>query len=172
MQEVLDDGNIISSSEKKYNGKPIFRSSEIKFYNDSVKLIRNKFPYEEISYKEISYFIIREGYVLRNRITLLSISVLLIFVSLYSLIKLVLEFIKSPDLILIFNRGAVLTFWGPLFLLGMGSYIIFYSRKRTKIVILKKGEEIIQRRIKEIEEAKQIIKLKEFLENKLHGQAG
>lgn len=133
-----------------------------------IDLLRNQFPYQHINFSDIHSTKIFSGYLLRNRFVPLMAGILFILLSL-KLLSPGIEILKEipNSSVHLYGKGVAIILIIPLTLIGLGSYFIVQSLKKSKILMIVTESGHYNVRIKELEEADKIHDLVVFLNNKL-----
>ena len=136
--------------------------------NNGIDLLRSRFPYLHINYSDIHSTKIFNGYLHKNRLLPLIAGIILILVSsklLFPAIEIFMECLNSSGHL--YSKGVGIILFLPLSLIGIGSYFIVQSLKKSKILMIVTEKGNFNIRIKELEEINKIDELVEFLNNKL-----
>jgi hypothetical protein len=144
-----------------------FSSPTIRIDENGIDLLRNRFAYQHLHFSEIEQFRIKDGHLLKNRWVVFAsgfIMLLFAFKLMVPVLDIYTELPKSsahPS-----PKGIAYLMLIPLSLIGIGSYFVIQSLRRSKILVLETGSKSIHIRIQEIEEAGNLRDLEEFLEQK------
>lgn len=145
-----------------------FRSEYINFLHSNIELVRNKFVFEKIPYDTVHEIILSDGYLIKNRWIIRALS----FVAFYFSFKfihfglIVSGGLEKWNLAQWFNKGALITVWGPLILIVGAALALYQSFIKSPILTIKtnKAQHIV--RIKYFEEKKTLNELQFFLVEK------
>lgn len=145
-----------------------FCSDYVLINDKGIDLLRNRFPYHHINFSDIHSTKIYSGYLLQNRFIALLAGISFIVLSLKLLSPGIQIFKEIPNSSAHFyGRGLAMILIIPLTLIGLGSYFIVQSLKKSKILMIVTESGHYNIRIKEFEEADKIHDLVVFLNKKL-----
>lgn len=169
-QEIIDQ-RIFPPLEAENHGQlssNAIRSENIHFLHEHIELVRNKFVYSKLYYSDLNTVVLTRGYLLRYRWMIRILSVLAIYLAVRFIfygLKLSggIEQWNSAQW---FNRGSLISIWGPILLI-IGALLAFIqSFIPSPILKITTNHTNYTIRIKNLEENKTLNDLKIFLQAK------
>ncbi len=148
--------------------KAHFHSREISFHDFSLRILRNNFTLKELNYNEIERAVISRGFLLKNTILIVLFCLGLIYIGL-SFLNYGYDQLHNENmtthlwLSYFFNRGSVISTWGPSLLVIAGISGIYASFIRTHIITVYAKGSVYRLRILEISKSHKVIELGQFL---------
>lgn len=116
-----------------------FRTEQIRFLSANIELVRNNFVYSIIDYAEIVEVEVKNGFLIKNRwvVRIISIIVTLILLRFIQYGLHQSGGIREMSSAQWFNKGAILSVWGPIILIT-GALLAFYqSLIRSTVITIK-----------------------------------
>lgn len=169
-QEIIDHG-IFPPLEPENHGQMssnAIRSENIHFLHEHIELVRSKFVYSKLYYNDLNTVILTKGYLLRYRWMIRILSVLAIYFTVrFIFFGLKLSGgIEQWNSAQWFNRGSLISVWGPILLI-IGALLAFIqSFIPSPILKITTNHTNYTIRIKNLEENKTLNDLKIFLQVK------
>lgn len=148
----------------------MFKNNYIHINDTGIDLLRNNYPLKHFDFFEIDKFIIKDGFLLRNRLLILSfgfimiISGLILFFNEFDVILDIFNFKKFYH----FSRGLGLIIILPLFLIIFGILISYQSFLKSKILVFESNSKKYEIRLKEFELSDKIDDINNFLKYKIY----
>jgi hypothetical protein len=169
-QEIIDHGVFppLEAENQDQMSSNAIRSENIRFLPEHIELVRNKFVYLKLYYTDLNTVVFTKGYLLRYRWIIRILSALAIYLT----IKFILFGLKLSGGIeqwnsaQWFNRGSLISFWGPVLLI-IGALLAFIqSFIPSPILTITTNHTNYNIRIKNLEGNKTLNDLKNFLQEK------
>jgi hypothetical protein len=145
-----------------------FRSEYINFLHPKIELVRNNFVFENLAYDSIKEVVLSDGYLIKNRWLIRTLSILAIYFTAKFLFFgiTVSGGIEHWNLAQWFNKGSLIGVWGPILLLVGASLALYQSLIKSPILTIGTNNKPIVVRIKKLEENKTLEQLQIFLHGK------
>ena len=149
-----------------------YKTTNLYFYDSEIEIIQNRIVRKNINYSEIKKIDIEKGFLLKNNLIIMFFSLGIIYYGLqllnYSLKSYQSEEMNNYEFIMyFFNRGSLISTWGPILLCIAGIAGIYTSLIRSHIVKIHIENEISKFRRWEITKSKKIKEFKSFLNEKI-----
>jgi uncharacterized membrane protein len=114
----------------------LFESDYVGFYENGIDLLRNKYVYCTIDYRDITKIVLQSGHLVKNWVTLLILGLFLILSAIWIIMPSMISFMQTKDFsVFLFWRGSkaygVLV---VLFLIAFGVYCILFAFKFSLII--------------------------------------
>lgn len=150
-----------------------YKTENVWFYESEIGIIENKIIREQISYFKIKNIELTKGFLLRNNLIIIVGCIGMIYYSL-QLLNYSLKAYQSEEmgvygfLMFFFNKGSMLSTWGPLLLCIAALCGIYTSFLRSHIIKIHTDNKTYKFRIWEITKEKQYDEFIFFLNGKLN----
>jgi len=145
-----------------------FKNKEVSFSDYRLKILRNNFPIKELKYDEIDRVEISRGFLLKNNLVVILCCFGLIYFG-YSILKYGYVRISNESMVThtwlmyFFNKGSIISVWGPLLIVIAGLSGIYASFIRTHIITIYAGNTVYRQRIREVSISNKVVELGQFL---------
>ena len=146
-----------------------FTTDYIDINENGIDLLRSRFPFMHIGYEQINGIVLKDGYLLKNRLIILVLG----FFCISLCTKLIMSVLPNEAFgtysLHIYNfRSMQFIFFFPLLLLLFGVYCIFQSFKKSKLLVIKVDAHTYNIRIPEIQKQNNLDEMIQFLNKKVH----
>lgn len=148
-----------------------YKTENVYFYDSYIEIIKNRIIQKRVNYSEIKKIDIEKGFLLKNNLLIIIASLVIIYYTL-KLLNYSLKSYQSENmgvygfLMYFFNRGSIISTWGPVLLSFAGISGIYTSLLRSHIVKIHLENEIKKFRVWEITKSKKINEFESFIKDK------
>jgi hypothetical protein len=145
-----------------------FEANQIRFLSSNIEFLRNRFVYDKLDYSNVDEIEFKTGYLLKNRwiIRLIALTVVILLIRFIQYGLFHTENLQETNLSFWFNRGAIISVWGPIILV-IGAFLVFYqSFKKSTVITIKTSKYKRSISILELDKKGQINQLISFLKSK------
>lgn len=163
MQEPLDhriNSTVVNQHE--------FDAIQIRFLPTIIEFVRNRFVYDKLHYSQIEEVEFKTGYLNKNRWVIRVIATVVI-VLLIRFIKYGMDHtgnLQETNSAFWFNKGAIISVWGPVILMLGASLAFYQSFIRSTVITIKTPEFKRSISIRELDKKGDTDRLIPFLKSK------